>query len=89
MLVRAQGVPTTIEEEEAARPEGSYEKPAQEEQCRYVALILAPAKAPSGAELSWPRRARSEGDDDVLAERFLDYLPELARVKRGLRSVGR
>jgi hypothetical protein len=41
VLVRARGVPTTVEEEEAARPLGSFEKEAIETAHRYEPMIVA------------------------------------------------
>ncbi len=92
VLVRQPGAPQTVEEEEARRPEGSFEKHAREVVAGYEPAILAKYGEAQGRVLLANARvdASIDGDfDPEVYEAVLeDLLPGLARVMCGRRSAG-
>lgn len=92
VLVRAPGVPQTVEEEEAQRPEGSFEKKARDVAAGYEpAIIERYGEAQGRVLLANARTAASvEGDFDpeVYEANLEDLLPDLARYMRGQRAAG-
>ena len=88
VLVRARGAPQSIEEEEAQRPEGSFERPAREAGSRYERLVLERYGPAKGAALIANARAMADGDPTVFNEYLLDALPEHQRMARGLSPAG-
>ena len=87
VLVRAPGVPQTEEEEEAARPVGSYERPVIEAGTRWERLILERFPADGASRIAYAH-SMAEDDPEVLAEYLLENLPDVQRMERGRRSAG-
>src|SRR5206468_12408745 len=88
VLCRLRGLPQTYEEEEAARPEGSFERPVMEAGAGYEALILERYPADGAARIAYAKSMSldSHGDLDptVLSEYLLESLPDIQRYERGL-----
>jgi hypothetical protein len=82
-------VPETEEQEEAARPEGSFERPSREARSKYETLVLARYGSELGAKHIANAKAMADDDPGVLAEYLMDLLPDIARQERGRRAAGR